>query len=122
MEKMSTFRERLKEAMNDANLSQSELARIINCHRSKISYYLNGRNESKPDTLRKLSEVLNVNPAWLEGYDVPKNPDTKPTTLSEKIEKLNDVAKKKTEEFVDFLLTNPENRKTEEPQQQKRIA
>lgn len=122
MEKASTFRERLKEAMNDASLSQSDLARAIDCNRSKISYYLSGRNEAKDETLFKLSRILNVNPAWLEGYDVPKNPDTKPTTLSEKIEKLNDVAKKKTEEFVDFLLTNPENCKTEEPQQQKRIA
>lgn len=109
--KVSSFKDRLKEAMNNANISQSELARAIDCNRSVINLYLSGRNEPKDKKLSRLSKVLNVNPEWLLGYDVPMN--NKPTTLHEKIEMLNDGAKKKTEEFVDFLLTNSENRKEE---------
>lgn len=72
MNKISTFKERLKEAMNDCGLSQADLARAIDCNRSKISYYLSGRNEAKDETLFKLAKILDVNSAWLEGYDVPK--------------------------------------------------
>lgn len=105
MNKISTFKERLKEAMNDCGLSQADLARAIDCNRSKISYYISGRNEAKDETLFKLAKILDVNSAWLEGYDVPKKGEV--SYFYEKIELLNDEGKRKVEVYIDDLLDNP---------------
>ncbi len=114
MEKVSTFKDRLKEAMSDANLSQSDLARAIDCNRSVISYYLSGRNVANAKIHLKLSKILKVNPVWLEGYDVPKKTEKEIDLFYDKFNLLNDEGKKKVNIYMDDLLENPKYRKSDQ--------
>ena len=63
---------RIKEAMTDVCMSQQELAVKSGIGKSSISHYVNGSNEPGNKSAYALAEVLNVNPAWLMGLDVPK--------------------------------------------------
>ncbi|WP_094538447.1 helix-turn-helix domain-containing protein [Limosilactobacillus reuteri] len=71
-ELVSTFKDRLREGINYAGLTQSELARRSGIHRAIISDYVRGKYEAKQDKLYELAKVLNVSEAWLMGYDVKK--------------------------------------------------
>ena len=63
---------RIIEAMRDKKMSQQELADKSNIGKSSISHYVNGSNEPGNKSAYALAKVLNVNPAWLMGLDVPK--------------------------------------------------
>jgi transcriptional regulator with XRE-family HTH domain len=76
-----SFAERLNEIMGLRNVSQAvilEMAKPL-CERdnikltkSKLSQYVSGKHEPKDNGIVDLlAEVLDVNPAWLDGYDVP---------------------------------------------------
>lgn len=67
---MNSFKERLQEALNKSGLSQAELARRAGIGRNSISDYLKGKYEAKQDKLHALAQALNVDEAWLMGYDV----------------------------------------------------
>lgn len=67
----ATFAERLKLAIENANINQSELAEKINVHRSTITHYLTGRYEPRHDRVDQFARALNVSPVWLMGFDVP---------------------------------------------------
>ena len=69
----SNFTERLKEALKDSGLTQSQLAQRTNLDKSLISNYLAGNFKPKQDKLYVLAKALNVEPAWLMGYDVNKS-------------------------------------------------
>ena len=62
---------RFKEALNICGLSQQELANKSGIGKSSISHYVNGSNEPGNKAAYALAKVLNVNPAWLMGLDVP---------------------------------------------------
>ena len=65
------FSYRLKKALNLRNVKPIELSEKTNISKSKISSYMSGRYKAKQDGVYKLAKALNVNPAWLMGYDVP---------------------------------------------------
>lgn len=69
--KKATFAERLKEAIEQSDLNQSELADRIGIHRSTITHYLTGRYEPRHDRVDQFARILNVSPIWLMGFDVP---------------------------------------------------
>ncbi|ACZ01376.1 helix-turn-helix domain-containing protein [Streptobacillus moniliformis] len=71
MKKSSNFKFRLKEALKIKNISQRMLALQTNLAPATIANYLNGRNSAKYENIEKISKVLNVDPQWLDGYDVP---------------------------------------------------
>jgi transcriptional regulator with XRE-family HTH domain len=54
------FAKRLYKAMISAGLSQSELGRQADIHRSLISAYINGRNFPDPQNLERLAKALRV--------------------------------------------------------------
>ena len=70
---MGEFQQRLRYAMEICGISQAELAEKTNLSKPRISQYVNGIYEAKQDALLKLSKALNVDVAWLMGYDVPMN-------------------------------------------------
>lgn len=72
LKKVSNITIRLKEALTDANMRQSELARLTDIDRGSISNYLSGRYEPKTSAISKMAKILNVSEMWLYGYDVPK--------------------------------------------------
>lgn len=71
LNKHHDFKDRLKEAMNRQGVSQSDLVRMTGIPKSALSQYLSGAFEPKKDRLSVLAQVLNVNEAWLQGYDSP---------------------------------------------------
>lgn len=63
---------RLKEAMEDKNISSRTLSEKAGVSESSISQYLHGLFAPKNKTAAKLADVLQVNPMWLMGFDVKK--------------------------------------------------
>ncbi|EFM08126.1 TPA: helix-turn-helix domain-containing protein [Staphylococcus aureus] len=70
---MNSFKDRLKQIMSERKISQSELSRRTGIGRNSISDYLNGKYEAKQDKIFELAKALNVNEAWLMGFDISKN-------------------------------------------------
>lgn len=97
--------------MNEANLSQSDLARLLDCHRSNISHYLSGRNDANAETMLKLAKIFKVNPDWLNGYDVPMRESKESELFYTKLDLLNSEGRRKVEEYIDDLLDNPKYKK-----------
>ena len=72
LKKVSNITVRLREALQEANIRQSELARLTDIDRGSISNYLSGRYEPKTSAISKMAKVLGVSEMWLYGYDCPK--------------------------------------------------
>ena len=64
--------DRLRQALEDADMKQIELSRRSGLDRSAINRYLSGQYEPKQDAIHKMAKVLNVSEMWLWGCDVPK--------------------------------------------------
>ena len=71
MEKPSTFAKRLNTALERRQISKAELARISGLSKSSITRYVKGDWEAKQDAVYAIAQALNVNEAWLMGYDAP---------------------------------------------------
>lgn len=65
------FKDRLKEAMDQKNMRPVDLCNATGIPKGAVSYYLAGRSEPKSDRLYIISQALDVNEAWLMGFDVP---------------------------------------------------
>ena len=75
---ISSFPERLRQCLNDnSSLSATILADQIGLSKQAISMYLSGARKPKRPTIKVIADALNVNEAWLIGYDgwkeKPKN-------------------------------------------------
>lgn len=79
---VENFADRLKKAISIKDIKPAEIVRIsetlynngkINKPLTKplLSHYLKGTYEAKQDNVYTLSLILNVDEAWLMGYDVP---------------------------------------------------
>lgn len=64
--------QRLQEALDDAGIIAQDLANKSGIGKASISHYLNGYYCPTLKKAKQLSEILNVSPAWLMGFDVPK--------------------------------------------------
>lgn len=73
---VETFANRLKIAMSQKNMKLTKLANITGISKPLISNYLSGNYEAKQQNIYKLAVALNVNPAWLMGYNVDMNDKT----------------------------------------------
>ena len=68
---MTTFRERLLEAIRMREISRAELSRRSGVSEALLSSYVKGSYKANQYTLVKLANTLNVPVAWLMGADVP---------------------------------------------------
>ena len=71
--KYETTAKRIREAMEEANMTQQELADATQIGKSSISHYVNGTNEPGNKSAFLIAQALHVNPAWIMGLDAPKN-------------------------------------------------
>lgn len=78
MKLVSTFSERLKEILEIREIKPSKLAELVDINKSTISQYLNGEYEPKRNRIELFAKTLNVNEAWLIGYDVDMKRETQP--------------------------------------------
>ena len=76
--KQSNFAARLSQALDARNMKAADLSKKTKVSEGTISCYINGKYEAKQNRVRTFAEALNVNPAWLMGYDVPMEPDNLP--------------------------------------------
>lgn len=68
---MTIFAQRLRHAMSIRDVKQIDLSVSTGLSKAQISSYYNGRYIPKVESIHKIAEVLNANPAWLTGFDVP---------------------------------------------------
>ena len=77
--KKYTTSERLKQLMNERNLRQIDILNLtipycskygVKMNKSDVSQYVSGKVEPSQDKLIILSMALDVNEAWLMGFDV----------------------------------------------------
>lgn len=70
-ERISELKFRLREALEKRNMKAVELSKKADVPEGAISYYLAGKSQPKGDRLHILCVALDVNEAWMLGYDVP---------------------------------------------------
>ena len=73
---MYEFKDRLKYAMNFRNKKAIDIANALNINRGIISQYINGNYKPNQSRLYEIANYLNVNPAWLLGFDVAMEDNT----------------------------------------------
>lgn len=89
---------RLQEALTAKDMIPQELADKTGIGKASISQYLNGQHKPSNLSAGKMAEVLNVDPLWLMGFDVPMREESKDPYY------LDDEAR----EYAEFLHKNPE--------------
>lgn len=67
---------RLQFALNSSGMSAQELSNRSSVAKASISQYVNGSHKPSNISSGKMAPILNVNPLWLMGFDVPMRPDT----------------------------------------------
>lgn len=67
--------ERLRQALAARKMRQADLCQRTGIPKSAISQYLSGAFEPKQDRVAILARALNVQEAWLMGFDVPMERD-----------------------------------------------
>lgn len=72
---METIRNRIKEGMKMRKISAAKLAKMSGVSEASISNYLNDKVKPKTNNIQKLASALEVNEAWLMGYDVAPDAD-----------------------------------------------
>lgn len=132
--KNSNTSERLKELMKKYNYRQVDILEKckpfcekynVKLGRNDLSQYVNGKVEPRQDKLTILGMALNVNEAWLMGYDAPmhrvKEEDISDTMVdlvledqyllevSKSMKILNEKSKKRLLRYIDLLIEEQEN-------------
>ena len=101
---METIASRMKKAMSILNITQAELVKRTGIGKSSICTYLTGEYEPKQKNLYKIANALNVNEAWLMGYDVPmEKQNTTTDELVTMINSLDDAQQKNVIDYIQFL-------------------
>ncbi|MBQ8892681.1 MAG: helix-turn-helix domain-containing protein [Bacilli bacterium] len=107
--KEEEFSERLKKAMQIRNMNAATLSRKTGIKPPMISEYLSGKCNAKQDKLYLLARELDVNEAWLMGFnvsisrlpDVMRNQENK--KIIEKLEKLSTEQKEIILKMIDNM-------------------
>lgn len=74
------IKDRLKQALEIRGMMQSELAEKAHIDKGQLSSYISGKYKPRQNNIDALSSVLNVNEAWLMGFDVPMERGDSATT------------------------------------------
>lgn len=88
------FAQRLNEAMRMRNIGGTELAKRVGTSPTNISCYRKGKYAPKLMMIKRISDVLQVNPVWLIGIVS----DPEPIQLSEK-----DLAHNQIENYISLM-------------------
>lgn len=68
---IDTFAHRLTYAIKIKGVRPVDISKVTGISKTNLSCYMSGKYEAKQDGVEILSKVLDVNPVWLMGYDVP---------------------------------------------------
>ena len=99
---MVEFSKRLKKAMEQNNISQSELCEKTHIPKSAMSQYVSGAFKPKQDRVYLMAKALGVNEAWLMGFpEVSMEPSS---PIYEEIEEINEKPGRKSTQKALFSL------------------
>ena len=107
------FSKRLKNLRNEKDISQEELARLLNVSRTSVTNYELGRNEASAQVLNKLSEIFNCSIDYLLGKTDIRYPqeieiDDMQIAFASGIKGLNKENQETLKNIIDSLLAKQE--------------
>lgn len=70
MDNLYIIKDRLNQALELRGMSAAELAKKSGLAKSSVSRYLTGENIPRSIAIGKMSQALNVSPAWILGYNL----------------------------------------------------
>lgn len=97
---MNIFSERLKNALSERGMKQTELSERTGISKSSISEWLNGRYEAKADKIVLIAKALDVNESYLIGLDVPMENESKQSSTKTIIDNIFNKLEKPRQEIV----------------------
>lgn len=108
--KPHTFAERLRTALDLRGVSQAELSRKTKISKSSLSHYLKGDWEGKQDAVYTIALALNVDEAWLMGYDTEMDRVDYKELIAD-YEKIEEQMRKMADEFGEGVFSiGPEDK------------
>lgn len=113
---MATTAERIKEGMKLRNLKQIDIIEKTGINKGALSSYIAGTYEPKQRNIYKIAKVLDVNEAWLMGYDVPM--ERMSEEMQEYKEKMKAFAKEWNLKFNEKKLVTDYRKLNEEGQKE----
>lgn len=102
MDNLYKIKYRLNEALIVRNMTRNELAEKSGINKGTISRYLRGETIPRSLAIGRIARVLNVNPAWILGYDVPMEGDSVPIEIN--VELLTTTNRQKLLAYYEGLL------------------
>ena len=72
MEKVETLGKRLQQLMEERDLNYDRLGRVLDMKPQTLNRYVLGQREPKARVATEMAMRLEVDPLWLQGYDVPR--------------------------------------------------
>lgn len=103
---LENFSKRFSELIKNSSIDISQLAKMLGIKsKSTIYRYMNGEMAPKVPTVKYASDIFNVNPLWLMGYDAPKYNNEKTKKLDNIVSPINILKTIKSD--YDYLA--PEN-------------
>lgn len=105
------LKNRLKQALSIRNMKPIELSEQTGIPKSAISQYTSGYAKPKQDRIYLICKALDINEAWLMGYDVPMKkfsnaPNELPKILNY-YNNLNNIGKQEATKRVEELSHIP---------------
>lgn len=65
------IKERIKQGLEIREITQTQLAARANIDKGQLSSYISGKYKPRQNNIDALAAALNVNEAWLMGFEVP---------------------------------------------------
>ncbi|MBQ8640400.1 MAG: helix-turn-helix domain-containing protein [Lachnospiraceae bacterium] len=69
--KKSETKDRIREAMDIRGFKQTDLVEKTGIDKGQLSSYISGKYKPRQNNLHLIASALNVDEAWLMGFDVP---------------------------------------------------
>lgn len=106
--RVANIADRIGEALKAKGMRPSALCRAAHIPQSSLSLYLSGSYEPKQDRVYAMAAALNVDVAWLLGYDVPMG--TFASNIKEETETVSEELTQKERQLLELfrLLTDDE--------------
>lgn len=100
---MATFAGRIKSIRNEKKLSLDEMANILGTSKQVLSRYEREERYPKITTVKQYANRLNVDAAWLLGYDDVTEQSTDQKWLMNKIAKADEKSLSKLKKLMELI-------------------
>ena len=79
------IKERIKQGLEIREITQTQLATRANIDKGQLSSYISGKYKPRQNNIDALAAALNVNEAWLMGFDVPMERVSNKTEIDQSV-------------------------------------